>query len=41
MTRLWPLARAYGLDVLIAIAALESALEVGLTNDPALETDAL
>jgi signal transduction histidine kinase len=38
MTRLWPLVRAYGLDALIAIAALESALEVALTNDPELES---
>jgi signal transduction histidine kinase len=38
MTRLWPLVRAYGLDALIVIAALESVLEVGLTNDPELES---
>jgi signal transduction histidine kinase len=30
VTRVWPLARAYGLDALIVIAAVESALEVAL-----------
>jgi signal transduction histidine kinase len=34
VTRLWQFARAYGLDVLIAIAAVESALEVALRQDP-------
>jgi signal transduction histidine kinase len=34
MTRIWHLARAYALDVLIAIAAVESAVEVALRHDP-------
>ncbi|HEY1597223.1 MAG TPA: sensor histidine kinase [Thermoleophilaceae bacterium] len=35
MSRLWPLARRYGFDALIAIAAVESALEVALrTGSP-------
>jgi signal transduction histidine kinase len=34
VTRIWHFARAYGVDVLIAIAAVESALEVALTYDP-------
>lgn len=34
MTRLWHLARAHGLDVLIVLAAVESALEVALRDDP-------
>ncbi|MGZ8724479.1 MAG: sensor histidine kinase [Aeromicrobium sp.] len=33
MSRLWSLARAYGLDVLIVIAAVESALEVAFRHD--------
>jgi signal transduction histidine kinase len=37
MTRLSLFARAYGLDVLIAIAAVESALEVALRHDPPRE----
>jgi signal transduction histidine kinase len=35
VSRLWPLARRYGFDVLIVVAALESALEVALRNDAA------
>ena len=35
MSRLWPVARRYGLDVLIVIAAVESALEVAFRDDPA------
>jgi signal transduction histidine kinase len=34
VSRVWSLARTYGLDVLIVIAALESALEVALRDDP-------
>jgi signal transduction histidine kinase len=34
VTRLWHYARAYGLDVLVAIAAVEIALEVALRDDP-------
>ena len=34
MTRLWHLARTYGVDVLIALAAVQSALEVALRDDP-------
>jgi signal transduction histidine kinase len=37
VTRLWLFARAHGLDVLIAIAAVESALEVALKHDPLRE----
>jgi hypothetical protein len=37
MSRGWSFARAYLLDVLIAIAAVESALEVALRHDPAQE----
>src|SRR5215210_4249257 len=37
MTRLWHLLRAYGLDVLILIAAVESALEVALRHEPVRE----
>ncbi len=37
VTRAWSLARAYALDVLILIAAVESALEVALRDDPAQE----
>jgi signal transduction histidine kinase len=37
VSRVWSLARAYGLDVLIVIAAVESALEVALRHDPAGE----
>ena len=37
MTRLWRLGRAYGLDVLIVIGALEGALEVALRHDPVRE----
>jgi signal transduction histidine kinase len=33
VSRVWSLARAYGLDVLIVIAAVESAVEVALTDD--------
>ncbi len=33
MTRLWHFARRYGVDVLIVIAAVESALEVALRHD--------
>ena len=33
MSRLWPVARRYGLDLLIVIAAVESALEVAFRND--------
>ena len=33
MSRVWPFARRYGLDVLIVIAAVESALEVAFRND--------
>ena len=35
VSRVWSLARTYGLDVLIVIAAVEAALEVALRNDPA------
>jgi signal transduction histidine kinase len=34
VSRVWSLVRAYGLDVLIVIAAVESALEVALRHDP-------
>ena len=34
MARIWPLLRAHGVDVLIAAAASESALEVALRHDP-------
>ena len=34
MTRLWRFARAYGLDLLIVIGAVECALEVALRDDP-------
>jgi signal transduction histidine kinase len=37
VSRVWSLARAYALDVLIAIAAVESALEVALRHDPVQE----
>jgi signal transduction histidine kinase len=37
MTRLWHLARTYGVDVLIVIAAIEAALEVALRHDALLE----
>jgi signal transduction histidine kinase len=37
VSRVWSLARAYALDVLIAIAAVESALEVVLRHDPVQE----
>jgi signal transduction histidine kinase len=37
VSRVWSLARTYGLDVLIVIAAVESALEVALRHDPAGE----
>jgi signal transduction histidine kinase len=37
VTRVWRFARAYGLDVLIAIAAVESAFEVALRHDPLRE----
>src|SRR4051812_11461039 len=37
MSRFWSLARPYALDVLIVIAAVESALEVALRHDPAQE----
>ena len=37
VSRVWSLARAYGLDVLIVIAAVESALEVALRHDPQRE----
>jgi signal transduction histidine kinase len=33
VSRIWPLARRYGLDALIVLAAVESALEVALRND--------
>ena len=33
MSRCWPVARRYGLDFLIVIAAVESALEVAFRND--------
>ena len=39
MTRVWSLARAYGLDVLIVIAALGGALEVAVTHDPQQEPE--
>ncbi len=35
MTRIWSFARRYGFDVLIVLAAVESALEVALRNDAA------
>jgi signal transduction histidine kinase len=34
VSRVWSLARTYGLDVLIVIAAVESALEVAVRDDP-------
>jgi signal transduction histidine kinase len=34
VSRVWPFLRAYGLDLLIVIAALEVGLEVGLEDDP-------
>ena len=34
MSRVWSLARTYGLDVLIVVGALASALEVALSDDP-------
>jgi signal transduction histidine kinase len=34
MARIWPLIRAHGVDVLIAAAAAESALEVAVRHDP-------
>ena len=37
MNRRWQLARTYGLDVLIVLAAVEAALEVALRHDPARE----
>jgi signal transduction histidine kinase len=37
VSRVWSLARTYGLDVLIVIAAVESALEVALRDDPGQE----
>jgi signal transduction histidine kinase len=37
VTRLWPFARAYAVDVLIVIAAIEIALEVALRHDPQRE----
>jgi hypothetical protein len=39
--RFWPLARRYGLDVLIVVAAAESALEVAFRNDPEAPTTTL
>jgi signal transduction histidine kinase len=37
VTRVWRFARSYWLDVLIALAAVESTLEVALRHDPQLE----
>jgi signal transduction histidine kinase len=37
VTRVWRFARTYGLDVLIAIAAVQSAIEVALRHDPLQE----
>jgi signal transduction histidine kinase len=37
VTRVWRFARTYGLDVLIAIAAVQSAVEVALRHDPLQE----
>jgi hypothetical protein len=37
VTRVWHFARTYGLDALIVIGAVESALEVALRHDPARE----
>jgi signal transduction histidine kinase len=37
VSRVWSLARTYGLDALIVIAAVESALEVALRHDPQQE----
>jgi signal transduction histidine kinase len=37
VTRVWSLARAYGFDALIVLAAVESALEVAFRHDPAQE----
>jgi len=37
VTRVWRFARTYGLDVLIAIAAIQSAAEVALRHDPLQE----
>jgi hypothetical protein len=37
VSRLWSFARRYGFDVLIAIGAIESALEVAFRHDAALE----
>lgn len=37
MSRLWPIARRYGVDVLIVLAAVVSMLEVALKDDPVRE----
>src|SRR5436309_259473 len=37
VTRVWSLSRAYGFDVLIVLAAVESALEVAFRHDPRQE----
>ena len=37
VTRVWSLSRAYGFDVLIVLAAVESALEVAFRHDPQQE----
>ena len=37
MSRVWSLARTYGLDVLIVVAAVASALEVALVEEPGRE----
>jgi signal transduction histidine kinase len=37
VSRVWSLARTHGLDVLIAVAAVASALEVALSDDPQQE----
>jgi signal transduction histidine kinase len=39
VSRAWSIARAYGLDVLIVIAAVAGALEVALTDDPQREPE--
>ena len=39
MSRLWWFARSYGFDLLIAVGAIESALEVALRHDAARQLD--
>ena len=39
MSRLWWFARSYGFDLLIAVGAVESALQVALRHDAARQLD--